>query len=107
MHPAFSVLIFTVTSGAGYGLLAWLGAGQLLGLTQAYTIGLQLTLGVMAMVLIPSAWFLPRCTWLVQKMRGDLLAAFAPHGYLVKPYLQCCFIQLLRFLQLPYSGSGQ
>ena len=52
MHPAFSVLIFTVTSGAGYGLLAWLGAGQLLGLTQAYTIGLQLTLGVMAMVLI-------------------------------------------------------
>ena len=34
MHPAFSVLIFTVTSGAGYGLLAWLGAGQLLGYTQ-------------------------------------------------------------------------
>ena len=38
MHPAFSVLIFTVTSGAGYGLLAWLGAGQLLGFTQTLTV---------------------------------------------------------------------
>jgi len=52
MHPAFSVLIFTVTSGAGYGLLAWLGAGQLLGYTQAYMVGQQVTLGVIAMVLI-------------------------------------------------------
>tara|TARA_B110000211_G_scaffold38710_1_gene39454 strand:+ start:6189 stop:7118 length:930 start_codon:yes stop_codon:yes gene_type:complete len=52
MHPAFSVLIFTVTSGAGYGLLAWLGAGQLLGYTQAYMVGQQVTLGVIAMVLV-------------------------------------------------------
>ena len=52
MHPAFSVLIFTVTSGAGYGLLAWLGAGQLLGFTQAYTVSQQLVIGVMAMLLV-------------------------------------------------------
>lgn len=26
MHPAFSVIFFTVLSGAGYGLMAWLGA---------------------------------------------------------------------------------
>ena len=26
MHPALSVIFFTTLSGAGYGLLAWLGA---------------------------------------------------------------------------------
>jgi DMSO reductase anchor subunit len=52
MHPAFSVLIFTVTSGAGYGLLAWLGAGQLLGFTQTSTADQQIILGVIAMVLV-------------------------------------------------------
>jgi len=57
MHPAFSVLIFTVTSGAGYGLLAWLGAGQLLGYTQGYPIGNQVILGVIAMVLVTIGLF--------------------------------------------------
>ena len=52
MHPAFSVLIFTVTSGAGYGLLAWLGAGQLLGYTQAQTTDQQIVLGVIGMLLV-------------------------------------------------------
>ena len=52
MHPAFSVLIFTVTSGAGYSLLAWLEAGQLLGFTQAYIVSQQLIIGVMAMLLV-------------------------------------------------------
>jgi len=52
MHPAFSVLIFTVTSGAGYGLLAWLGAGQLLGFTQTLTVNQQIIIGLMAMVLV-------------------------------------------------------
>ncbi len=28
MHPAHSIIIFTVTSGLGFGLLAWLGLGQ-------------------------------------------------------------------------------
>jgi DMSO reductase anchor subunit len=52
MHPAFSVLIFTVTSGAGYGLLSWLGVGQLLGYTQTHTIDQQIILGIIAMVLV-------------------------------------------------------
>ncbi|MGO1070581.1 dimethyl sulfoxide reductase anchor subunit family protein [Lysobacter sp. CA199] len=29
MHPAFSVIVFTVLSGAGYGLMAWIGVGAL------------------------------------------------------------------------------
>ena len=32
MHPAYSVILFTTASGAGYGLLVWLAAGALLGL---------------------------------------------------------------------------
>src|SRR5215469_2419420 len=32
MHPAFSVIFFTVASGAGYGLLFLLGVGGALGL---------------------------------------------------------------------------
>ncbi len=31
MHPARSVILFTTASGAGYGLLIWLGVGALLG----------------------------------------------------------------------------
>lgn len=57
MHPAFSVLIFTVTSGAGYGLLAWLGGGELLGYTKAYDTNLQVILGVVAMVLVTIGLF--------------------------------------------------
>ena len=30
MHPAYSVILFTTASGAGYGLLVWLAAGTLL-----------------------------------------------------------------------------
>ena len=32
MHPAYSVIVFTTASGAGYGLLIWLAAGVALGL---------------------------------------------------------------------------
>ena len=32
MHPALSVIVFTTTSGAGYGLLAWLGLAHASGL---------------------------------------------------------------------------
>ncbi|HKX08164.1 MAG TPA: DmsC/YnfH family molybdoenzyme membrane anchor subunit [Stellaceae bacterium] len=31
MHPAFSVIVFTTMSGAGYGLLAWLGTWAMMG----------------------------------------------------------------------------
>ena len=32
MHPAYSVILFTTASGAGYGLLVWLCLGGLFGL---------------------------------------------------------------------------
>jgi sulfite dehydrogenase (quinone) subunit SoeC len=35
MHPAYSVILFTTASGAGYGLLAWLCVSALLGLVPA------------------------------------------------------------------------
>ena len=35
MHPAYSVIVFTTASGAGYGLLIWLAAGVALGLAAA------------------------------------------------------------------------
>ena len=31
MHPAYSVIFFTTASGAGYGLLIWLGLAHLFG----------------------------------------------------------------------------
>ena len=35
MHPAYSVILFTTASGAGYGLLAWLALAGMLGLVPA------------------------------------------------------------------------
>jgi DMSO reductase anchor subunit len=35
MHPAYSVILFTTASGAGYGLLAWLALAGMLGLAPA------------------------------------------------------------------------
>ena len=69
MHPAFSVLIFTVTAGAGYGLLGWLSANELLTM-YAMTAAQKVTVGVIAMVLISvgllsSTWHLtnPKNAW--------------------------------------------
>ncbi len=51
MNPAYSVILFTTASGAGYGLLAWLGAvGAAHG--RASTIGFALTSVVIALALI-------------------------------------------------------
>ncbi len=69
MHPAFSVLIFTVTAGAGYGLLGWLSANELL-VMFAMTAAQKITVGIIAMVLISiglsaSTWHLtnPKNAW--------------------------------------------
>ncbi|MDP6968688.1 MAG: dimethyl sulfoxide reductase anchor subunit [Gammaproteobacteria bacterium] len=51
MHPAFSVLIFTVTAGAGYGLLGWLSANEVFGFW-LLSVPTKLVIGVIAMVLI-------------------------------------------------------
>ncbi len=52
MHPAFSVLIFTVMSGAGYGLAILLILGHLTGISQLQTSNVILTSGIIALVLI-------------------------------------------------------
>lgn len=50
MHPAYSVILFTTSSGAGLGLLFWLGLGNVLGLLPHsstfgyFTVGLGLAL---------------------------------------------------------------
>jgi DMSO reductase anchor subunit len=52
MHPAFSVLIFTVMSGAGYGLAILLILGHLTGISQLQASNVLLTSGIIALVLI-------------------------------------------------------
>lgn len=52
MHPAFSVLVFTVMSGAGYGLISLLVLGHLSGLVELQDRSTLLIGGVVAFVLI-------------------------------------------------------
>lgn len=51
MHPAYSVILFTTASGAGYGLLALLGAAGIAH-GRASSIGFALTASVIAVALI-------------------------------------------------------
>jgi len=52
MHPAFSVLVFTVMSGAGYGLITLLVLGHLAGLAQLQDATVLLSAGIIALALI-------------------------------------------------------
>ncbi|MCP5151434.1 MAG: dimethyl sulfoxide reductase anchor subunit [Chromatiales bacterium] len=52
MHPPLSIIAFTVLSGAGYGLLALLGLGPVLGIGQSPDRALALTGGITALVLV-------------------------------------------------------
>ena len=52
MHPAFSVLIFTVTSGAGYGLMSLLILGHLTGSAQLQDSSMVLSAGFLALALV-------------------------------------------------------
>ncbi|MEH6813132.1 MAG: DmsC/YnfH family molybdoenzyme membrane anchor subunit [Motiliproteus sp.] len=52
MHPAFSVLVFTVMSGAGYGLMTLLAVGHLGGLPQLQNPSVLLAAGILALALI-------------------------------------------------------
>jgi sulfite dehydrogenase (quinone) subunit SoeC len=64
MHPAYSVIVFTTASGAGYGLLIWLAAGVALGLlprTPIFgAIGLGLALALITIGLLSSMAHLGR-----------------------------------------------
>lgn len=69
MHPAFSVIIFTTVSGAGFGLLCWLGLYAVAGLlpdNQIFAlISLALAFGAIAVGLLSSTFHLghPERAW--------------------------------------------
>lgn len=52
MHPAFSVLVFTVMSGAGYGLITLVVLGHISGISQFQNSNLLLTAVLLSMALI-------------------------------------------------------
>jgi DMSO reductase anchor subunit len=52
MHPALSVIFFTVTAGAGYGVLFLLGIGRLSGLTPGASPDQLTTMGIVGLVLV-------------------------------------------------------
>lgn len=52
MHPAFSVLVFTVMSGAGYGLMTLLVLGHINGLSQLQDSNVLLSAGILSLVMI-------------------------------------------------------
>lgn len=52
MHPAFSVLVFTVMSGAGYGLITLMIIGHLAGLAQLQDSTMLLTGGILSFAMI-------------------------------------------------------
>src|SRR3546814_6221247 len=64
MHPAKSVILFTTASGAGYGLIAWLGVLAALGLLPAERwfglVAFGLGLGLVVLGLLSSTLHLGR-----------------------------------------------
>ena len=69
MHPALSVIVFTTLSGAGYGLLAWLGLWAMAGALPANrglaAVSLALSLGAITIGLMSSSLHLghPERSW--------------------------------------------
>ena len=69
MHPALSVILFTTASGAGYGLLAWLGVWAMAGWLPAHrgfaAASLALALGAITVGLLSSTLHLghPERAW--------------------------------------------
>ena len=69
MHPAYSVILFTTASGAGYGLLVWLGVLSAFGVLPAdrwlgFT-GLAISLALITVGLLASTFHLghPERAW--------------------------------------------
>lgn len=64
MHPAYSVILFTTASGAGYGLLVWLAVFGALGLApitpEFGLVGFVLALGLISTGLLSSTFHLGR-----------------------------------------------
>ena len=97
MHPAYSVILFTCASGAGYGLLVWLALWSLVGAADAlpvfYAVSLMLALALIMVGRVSSTFHLGRparawralsqwrTSWLSRE--GVLaLATFVPAGVL-------------------------
>jgi DMSO reductase anchor subunit len=95
MHPAYSVIFFTTATGAGYGLLAWLGILAASGVVPADfrlgLIGLGVALGLISAGLISSTAHLGRperawralsqwrSSWLSREAAASL-ATYVPAG---------------------------
>ncbi|WP_417524899.1 dimethyl sulfoxide reductase anchor subunit family protein [Marinovum sp.] len=64
MHPAYSVILFTTSSGAGYGLLFWLSLAHVLGAQPvtgwSFFAGLFIALGLITLGLLSSTFHLGR-----------------------------------------------
>lgn len=69
MHPAYSVILFTTASGAGYGLLFWLSLAQLAGAASlshwSYPVALVVALALITLGLLSSTFHLghPERAW--------------------------------------------
>ncbi len=97
MHPAYSVIVFTTASGAGYGLLFWLGLGHAAGLLPAPTwiffVAIALSLLLITVGLLSSTLHLGhperagrafsqwRSSWLSREGVGGV-APYVPAGLL-------------------------
>lgn len=102
MHPAYSVILFTTASGAGYGLLVWLALGRILGwFTPTPWLGFWafgLALGLISVGLLSSTFHLGRperawrafsqwrSSWLSREGVAAV-AAYGPSGLLALAWL--------------------
>ncbi len=120
MHPAFSVIFFTVSSGAGFGLFALLYLADIFGLGGALPVEQKLIAGILALVLVgaglassvfhlanpKNAWRAVsryRTSWLSRE--GVFAMAFFPFALV---YLALTWLQLpgLEVVRMAAGGLG-
>ena len=102
MHPAYSVIVFTTSSGAGYGLLFWLSLGHVFGLMPDHRwmsfVGVAIALSLITVGLLASTLHLGhperafralsqwRSSWLSREGVAAILTYF-PAGLLALVWL--------------------
>lgn len=120
MHPAFSVIFFTVSSGAGFGLFALLYLADIFGLGGALPVEQKLIAGILALMLVgaglassvfhlanpKNAWRAVsryRTSWLSRE--GVFAMAFFPFALV---YLALTWLQLpgLEVVRMAAGGLG-
>lgn len=108
MHPAFSVLFFTVMSGAGYGLITLMVIGHLTGMAMLQDASVLLSAGAVSLVLITlgllsSTLHLanPKNAWRAfSRFKTSWLSREAVFAVLFYPFA-------LAYLGLVYLSEGQ